>query len=67
MNASIITSDALQSISQFCKENGISKAFFYKLKDQGKAPEIVKLGSRSMITPESRLAWMEQLNQVAQS
>ena len=63
MNASIITTDALQSIPRFCEENEISKAFFYKLKAQGKAPKIVKLGSRSMITPESRLEWRQQLNQ----
>ena len=67
MNASIITTDALQSIPQFCEENGISRAFFYKLKDQGKAPKIIKLGSRSMITPEARLEWMEQLNQEARA
>ncbi len=65
MNASIVTSEALQSISRFCKENGISKAFLYKLRGEGKAPKITKLGSRSMITPESRLAWREQLNQEA--
>ena len=63
MDAPIIASDALQSVPEFCEENGISKAFFYKLKAQGKAPKIVKLGSLSKITPEARLEWRQQLNQ----
>ena len=63
MNSSIIISDEIQSIPQFCEDIGISKAFFYKLKAQGKAPKIVKLGSLSKITPEARLEWRQQLNQ----
>jgi predicted DNA-binding transcriptional regulator AlpA len=66
MSTSITTTDALQDIPEFCKENKISRAFFYKLKGLGQAPKVIKLGARTLITPEARLEWREKLNQEAQ-
>jgi predicted DNA-binding transcriptional regulator AlpA len=45
------------SIDQFCQEHGISRAFFYKLKQAGKAPRITKLGARRLITNEDAAVW----------
>ena len=67
MNTPVFVPESLQSIADFCKSNGISKAFFYKLREQGKAPKITKLGSRSMITPEARHEWLTSLNQESHS
>jgi predicted DNA-binding transcriptional regulator AlpA len=58
--------EGLQSISMFCEENDISESFFYKLRAQGRAPQVVKLGSRSFITPEAGQAWRDVLNEESQ-
>lgn len=67
MNTTVSTPSGLQSIPAFCDENDISKAFFYKLRKEGKAPKITKLGSRSFITPDSRQDWLESLSQEARA
>ena len=52
----------IQSIPKFCKKHEISRAFFYKLQGQGKAPKVVKLGRRSIITPRGEYDWLEALD-----
>ena len=52
----------IQSIPEFCDDAGISKAFFYKLRNAGKAPRVTKLGSRSIITPNARREWLAVLD-----
>ena len=59
---SLANSDRLQSIPTFCVDNNISQSFFYKLQAQGKAPKVIKIGTRSIITPEARQAWRDSLN-----
>ena len=66
MNTALPAPSSLQSIPSFCEENNISKAFFYKLRKDGKAPRITKLGSRSFITPDARQNWLNSLSQEAQ-
>jgi hypothetical protein len=36
---------ALQTVDEFCRDNGLSRPMFYKLRRQGKAPRIAKLGT----------------------
>jgi predicted DNA-binding transcriptional regulator AlpA len=67
MSATLTNTGTLQSIPDFCEENGISRAFFYKLKSQGKAPKIAKLGSRSVVTPKARQDWITSLDQDAEA
>jgi predicted DNA-binding transcriptional regulator AlpA len=67
MSTTQANADTLQSIPEFCNENGISRAFFYKLKSQGKAPKIAKLGSRSVVTPKARQDWITALDQEAEA
>ncbi len=48
----------LYSIKEFCKMCGFSRSFLYKLISQGIGPEILKIGNRSMITPENAKMWL---------
>jgi predicted DNA-binding transcriptional regulator AlpA len=52
-----VTGRRAASIDQFCAEHGISRAFFYKLKKQGKAPRVTALGARRIITNEDAAVW----------
>jgi predicted DNA-binding transcriptional regulator AlpA len=45
------------SISQFCARNNISRSFFYKLKKNGKAPRIMEVAGRRIISPEAERDW----------
>src|SRR5262245_41947121 len=50
------------SVAEFCRRNGISKPFFYKLRDkgQGLTPEEFRLGSRVLITREAAEKWRRE-------
>jgi predicted DNA-binding transcriptional regulator AlpA len=48
---------AMLSIDEFCTAHGISRAFFYKLQTKGKAPRIIKLGKRTLISIEAATEW----------
>ena len=45
------------SISQFCARNNISRSFFYKLKKRRKAPRIMDVDGRQLISPEAERDW----------
>ena len=45
------------SIRQFCKAYNISEDFFYKLKRQGQAPRLMKVGARTLISMEAADEW----------
>jgi hypothetical protein len=45
------------SISQFCARNNISRSFFYKLKKRSKAPRIMDVDGRQIISPEAERDW----------
>jgi len=46
------------SVDEFCLVHGFSRSFFYKLKKQGKAPIVTKLGpQKQIITEEDAAAW----------
>jgi predicted DNA-binding transcriptional regulator AlpA len=45
------------TIQEFCAAEKISRAFFYKLQSQGKAPLTYPLGSNRRISLEAYLAW----------
>lgn len=46
-----------RSVDGFCKRWGICRATFYNLKKQNKAPAILRVGSRSIITPDAEADW----------
>jgi hypothetical protein len=45
------------SVAEFCRRNGISKPFYYKLRDQGLTPDEIRLGARVLITREAAEQW----------
>ena len=49
------------SLNQFCKAYGISRSYFYKLKDQNKAPTTYNMGKKIFISIESAEAWHETM------
>ena len=53
------------TIAEFCEQHRISRAFFYELKKQGKAPRITALGSRRIITNEDAAAWRKAISEAA--
>jgi hypothetical protein len=54
-----------QSIGSFCRRNGISESFYFKLKAQGLGPREMRLGSRVLITREAAAAWRRQRERAA--
>ena len=49
------------TINDFCKAYSISRSYFYKLKDQNKAPKTFSLGRKVLITAESASAWQKTM------
>lgn len=56
-----VTGAKCLSVDQFCAEHGISRAMFYKLRKQEKAPREMKVGSRTLITVEAAAEWRQQM------
>ena len=53
------------SIAIFCKHYGISRALFYKLQSQGKAPRTFNLGRRVLISKEAAQEWLRAMDGAA--
>lgn len=49
------------TIPEFCKQHRISVAFFYKLKQAGKAPRTTNLGARRIVTDEDAAEWRKAI------
>lgn len=49
------------SIKKFCELHDFSVSFFYKLKKKGRAPKVMKVGERRIITPEAVQDWRNQM------
>jgi predicted DNA-binding transcriptional regulator AlpA len=45
------------SIAEFCAANGIGKTTFFKLRRNGKAPRVMPIGSRVLISVEAAADW----------
>jgi hypothetical protein len=45
------------SVEEFCRAHGISIGFFYALLKRGEGPEIMKLGTRTLISAEEAARW----------
>ncbi len=58
MNPSKPNEKKWQSIPEFCAEISISRPFFYKLKSEGKAPLVTKLGAKALISPMAKSRWI---------
>jgi|SRR6516225_4701867 hypothetical protein len=51
------TPTAVFSIASFCRAHGISEAFYFKLRQEGRGPREMRLGTRVFITHESAARW----------
>jgi hypothetical protein len=49
------------SVSEFCDRHNLSRAFFYELKKQGKAPRVTELGAKRLITEEDETTWRQAM------
>ena len=49
------------SIGEFCRLNDISRSFFYMLRIKGKAPRVMKVGRRTLISAEAAAEWRKNM------
>lgn len=52
---------AAMSVTEFCSAHRISRATFYNLVNDGKAPTLMKVGSRTLISIEAAAAWRRRM------
>jgi predicted DNA-binding transcriptional regulator AlpA len=45
------------SIDEFCAAHSISRSMYYKLRDQGKGPREMEVGTRRLISDEAGADW----------
>jgi predicted DNA-binding transcriptional regulator AlpA len=50
-----------QSVEEFCESHSISRSLFYKLHRDGKAPRIMKIGRRTLISNEAAIEWRKSM------
>ncbi|MFM0224142.1 helix-turn-helix transcriptional regulator [Paraburkholderia dipogonis] len=48
------------TIAEFCERFGISRAFYYKLRDAGDGPDELRMGSRKVVITIAALAAWEK-------
>lgn len=53
------------SITEFCNQHSISRALFYKLQKQGKAPRVMTVGRRKLISNEAAKEWREAMQEAS--
>jgi hypothetical protein len=63
--ASVSPEERDWSIAEFCVRKNISEPMFYKMKRQGRAPQVNPYTGR--ISPEARAAWERQCAAAAES
>jgi hypothetical protein len=61
------TMSKASSIPRFCEDHDISRAFFYLLLKQGKAPRVTRLGARRLITDEDATEWRKRMSEASES
>jgi predicted DNA-binding transcriptional regulator AlpA len=49
------------SIPHFCSTHSISRALFYLLLREGRAPAIMKVGRRTLISADAAAAWRKRM------
>lgn len=48
---------AALSIPEWCEANRVSRGTYYNLKKAGKAPRVMQVGKRALISPEANDEW----------
>ena len=55
-----LEADAM-SIETFCARHGISRATFYLMRADGRAPTMMKVGTRILVSREAAEAWRRKM------
>jgi predicted DNA-binding transcriptional regulator AlpA len=56
-----LTGRKAYSVDEFCAAHGISRAMFYKLGKESKAPRLMKVGTRTLFSEEAAADWRRQM------
>jgi hypothetical protein len=51
------------SVSDFCREHGISRGLFYNLVREGRGPQVIKAGRRTLISHEAAEQWRREMEE----
>ena len=51
------------SVNAFCEAHHISRAYLYRLWNEGRGPRRTKIGRRTLISRESAAAWRRRMEQ----
>lgn len=54
---------AVFTIDEFCEAHRISRALFYELAREGKAPRVMCVGRRRLVSQESAADWRTTMEQ----
>ena len=54
------------SVGEFCTAHRISRAFFYLMLKDGRAPRTFKLGRRTLISSEAAAAWLRRMESLSE-
>jgi hypothetical protein len=49
------------SVTAFCQLNSISRALYYKMRAEGKAPTEIRVGRRVLISQEAAAEWRRRM------
>ncbi|MGE4238690.1 hypothetical protein [Hydrogenophaga sp.] len=52
---------AAATVPQFCDGHNISRTHFYELIKQGRAPRLMKVGRRTLISSEAAADWRRRM------
>jgi hypothetical protein len=55
------------TVAEFCRRNRISVSFYYKLKDQGRAPDEMRFGTKVLIGKEAAVRWRQQQAEITKA
>jgi predicted DNA-binding transcriptional regulator AlpA len=55
------------SIAEFCRDHSICKATFYNWLNDGKAPRVMRVGGRVLISVEAAAAWRAEREAATQA
>ena len=50
-----------RSVDEFCADHRISRAFYYKLRREGRGPREMRVGSRVIVSDEAAADWRRSM------
>ena len=56
----------IYSVTEFCREHGISRGLFYQLLKEGRGPRVMKVGRRTLVSREAAEDWRRRMEGATQ-